>query len=584
MNANIVQDTLSQRMGELRRNRAEAAWPELLLALARDLTMARAAALLEAAPTGLAILAPLQPGEPPPIPTDWSRIAIAAIESGGVQARPEQGPAGGWLFAVPLGHAGMLATAPRRAALVVEVGSALAMDLALTRERLVLLAAAAEGATAAAAGEAARAAAVAAAAADALLRGPELKAGLNAAALVLAQALPGATRVAIGLFDRGRLQALALSDQPDALPAADLPRRLTALMEESLDQEGPVVLAAGARGSPAARGFTDQFGPRAILAAAAPGGGAAIVAEFANLAEVPAIAAAQVGPSLTLIARAARGRPPRSSAAVRRRRLVGGLATLAVLCALALIPRTRLVDSPFTVQPERQQVIAVPFDGILDASAVQPGDSVVAGETLLARLVTRDLALELAVARARAANDLREAAIARAQGQPAQEQIALLAARRGELQVALLETRLASAEIRAPVDGVIVSGDWRRSLGQPVTRGQVLFEVAPPAALRAEIWVADQRIMEIRPGQAVRLATAAEPGDTRLAIVERVSPMAETVAGRNAFRVIARFEGTPPARWRPGMEGMARVEAGQTSWGASILREPVLAVRRWLWV
>jgi multidrug efflux pump subunit AcrA (membrane-fusion protein) len=205
-------------------------------------------------------------------------------------------------------------------------------------------------------------------------------------------------------------------------------------------------------------------------------------------------------------------------------------------------------------------------------------------ETSLARLATREIELELAAARARAANDLRDAAVARSAAQPAQEQISLLSARRAEAQVALLEHRLRLADIRAPADGVIIAGDLRRSLGQPVSRGQVLFEIALPGPLRAEVLVLDEDIPAIREGQAVRFATAAEPGQPREALVERIRPMAEVVEGRNVFRVIARIGEGEDVALRPGMEGWARIETGRTTWLAAMLRDPVRWVRRLFWM
>jgi hypothetical protein len=59
--------------------------------------------------------------------------------------------------------------------------------------------------------------------------------------------------------------------------------------------------------------------------------------------------------------------------------------------------------------------------------------------------------------------------------------------------------------------------------------------------------------------------------------------MAEFVQGRNVFRAVARLDAPDPAL-RPGMEGWARIETGRTTWGAWLLREPVLWLRRWLWI
>jgi multidrug efflux pump subunit AcrA (membrane-fusion protein) len=266
------------------------------------------------------------------------------------------------------------------------------------------------------------------------------------------------------------------------------------------------------------------------------------------------------------------------------RRPAALFAVVGLLGLLAVLPRAATVDAPIVLRPEEARIVTAPFDGLLEGSSVQPGDRVEAQRTPLARLATREVELELAAARARAANDLRDAAVARAAAQPAQEQISLLSARRAEAQVALLEYRLRLADVRAPADGVIIAGDLRRSLGQPVSRGQVLFEIALPGPLRAEVLVLDEDVTAIREGQRLRFATAAEPGRSREAIIERIRPMAEVIGGRNVFRIVARLADNDDASLRPGMEGWARIETGQTTWLASLLRDPIRWVRRIFWV
>jgi multidrug resistance efflux pump len=207
---------------------------------------------------------------------------------------------------------------------------------------------------------------------------------------------------------------------------------------------------------------------------------------------------------------------------------------------------------------------------------------VVANETVLARLSTREVQLELSAAQARAAADRREADIARARGQPGAEMVAALAAERAEAQIALLADRIARATVRAPVDGVIVAGDMRRSLGQTVTRGQALFEIARPGDLRAEVLVLDAHAGRLAVGARVELAPAADPGRRLGARIDRVQPMAEAVQGRNVVRAIATLDVAPGLR--AGMEGEARVAAGPGTWAGWLFGDLVRAVRARLWV
>jgi multidrug efflux pump subunit AcrA (membrane-fusion protein) len=262
----------------------------------------------------------------------------------------------------------------------------------------------------------------------------------------------------------------------------------------------------------------------------------------------------------------------------RNQRLIVAMCLAAGLAAVALLPRQAVVEAPVTMRSEHIRVVTAPFDGILDSSEVQPGDAVRQEHTILARLATREIELELDAARAKAVSDRRDAAVTRAAGQAAQEQISLLSARRAEAQVSLLEYRLRLAEIRSPSDGILLTGDLRRNIGQPLARGQTLFEIAPPGNLRAEILVLDEDVNAVAVGQQVMVSVAADPGRHRSATVERIRPMAEVVNGRNIFRVYAKFDASAEGELRGGMEGWARISVGTTTWLAMISDRPI----RWL--
>lgn len=575
--AEVATDPLAARLRELKAARGQDGWPAAVLGLARELTMAETGAVLDGSnpPVPLAAEPAVAAGEA--CPDGWIAAAARAQVARGVWA----GPAGTrWIFAVPIGHAGPLNSAASPATLVLEIATRQQMDLVLTRERLVALAAFVETVTQATAGALAVQGALATAAAEAMLSAPDRRKGLFAAASALAKGTPGVERLALVTMKRGRVNSLVLADQPQADPAAELPRLLGGLVEELFDSGETTHKPAGNNLTPAQKAYTTRFGTHWPVAQLSPGRRLGLAAAFRK--DRPE-ETTDFAPALGLLERVLDPRPPRVDARSRRFWLISAAGLTAVILLLAVLPRPAVVEAPATLYPEWQQVVSAPYDGIVESSAVQPGDLVDANGTVLARLVTRELELEITAVRARFANDLRDATIARANGQPAQEQLALLSARRNEAQLALLEHRMAAAELRSPRSGVIVSGDLRRSLGQPVTRGQTLFEVAPTDATRAEIRVLDEDISRVLPGQIVRILPAAEPDRPRHGIVERIRPTAEVVQGRNAFVVVARLDKND-APLHPGSEGVARIETGQTTWLAALLREPVRYVRRLLWV
>jgi multidrug resistance efflux pump len=139
-------------------------------------------------------------------------------------------------------------------------------------------------------------------------------------------------------------------------------------------------------------------------------------------------------------------------------------------------------------------------------------------------------------------------------------QIRILRARMDQAQarIALIEEQLARVAVKAPFDGVIMSGDLTQSLGAPVERGQVLFEVAPLGAYRVVAEVDERDIDDVTEGQQSELVLPSMPGRPIPFTISRVTPVSVAEEGRNHFRV----EGEPGEgadRLRPGMEGVGKI-------------------------
>ncbi len=129
-------------------------------------------------------------------------------------------------------------------------------------------------------------------------------------------------------------------------------------------------------------------------------------------------------------------------------------------------------------------------------------------------------------------------------------------------QLGLAEEALARTEVVAPFDGIVLEGDLDRSLGSPVERGSVLFEIAPLDGYRIIVEVDGRDIADVAVGQTGRLTLAALPDEPVSLVVERITPISTARDGRNYFRVEAALE-EPIAALRPGMEGVAKIDAGR---------------------
>ncbi len=260
----------------------------------------------------------------------------------------------------------------------------------------------------------------------------------------------------------------------------------------------------------------------------------------------------------------------------------------AILCCAAILllifgKGQFRAEAPFVLEATVQQVIPAPFDGYIKNIKVEISDVVEAGTTILGSLYTDELNLNLTKAKAEKAGYLKEAAAAMRDGETAQNQIAMAKADQVNAQIELLEYQISQASLVSPISGVVVKGDLKRQIGAPVKVGDILFEVCPLEALRAELLVPEDQIFDIEIGQEGFLATASLPGERIKFTVERISPIAEVVNQRNVFKVRVKLLET--YQWmRPGMEGVAKVSIGERRYAWIWSRKIVNWIRMKLWL
>lgn len=568
-----TQDVLLERLHRLRVAKRNPGWAAQLIDLAKELTVARHAMVLARADKGWICLAS-SAGDFNQ--SNLEALAGKALDGHGIVAEsPTNGD--GWLFAAALGPTSLTDASQGRAVLVLDVVSQIAIDLILTRERMAFLAALSESAVTEGKVDQWLPLALASLTLERIRESPDLASGLHVAAAFIAKSsLPSAERIVICLM---KPFSIGVSDQRDIDLQGSIIRRLKTIAQEAISRDEPRILQAGTAPTLAEQTYRGDFGLKELLTIPSANGAVVIVAIFPPGTQIHPETARRMLPVANALS--CFDRNLLRSTRKKNQKLIVGIGLAAGLAAAAILPRQAVVEAPVTIRSESIRLVTAPFDGILDGSEVQPGDEVRQDQTILARLATRELELELDAARARAISDRRDAAVARAAGQAAQEQISLLSARRAEAQISLLEYRIRLAEMRAPSDGILLSGDLRRNIGQPLARGQPLFEIAPPGKLRAEILVLDEDIRAVAVGQQVMVSVAADPSRHRPATVERIRPMAEVVNGRNIFRVYARFDDVTEGELRGGMEGWAKVSVGTTTLLATMLRAPIHWLRRY---
>lgn len=246
----------------------------------------------------------------------------------------------------------------------------------------------------------------------------------------------------------------------------------------------------------------------------------------------------------------------------RARRLLAALA-IGLFAVLAMTPTDYRVTAPAVIEGAVQRSVVVPYDGFIGTAEARAGQRVRKGDLLL-RLDDRELLERLRHLHAESSelsNQRRQALATLDHGEAS-----ILAARLEQVaaRLQLIEHQLQRIELRAPFDGSVITGDWSRSQGMPVTRGDVLFEVAPLDQFRIALEVGDSTISEVAIGQSGEVILSAMPGEpiaVRLTAIAAVSGEDNT---KPVFRVEAEPVGQAPAL-RPGMQGLAKVSVGERS-------------------
>lgn len=262
----------------------------------------------------------------------------------------------------------------------------------------------------------------------------------------------------------------------------------------------------------------------------------------------------------------------------------GAAAIVIGLLVLLVWPVPDRVNANTVIEAQVRQVVTAPFDGFFGQVMVRPGQQVRQGQ-VLARLDDRDLKLERAKSRSE-----RDQAAAKLRQAMSERDAAAIALAQAELQqtdaqLALIEAKLSRAELVAPLDGLLVSGDWVQQVGGPVEIGKDLFEIAAGDGFRVVLHVPDRDIAHVQIGQAGVLRLTGQPQVPHEFRISNVTATASVQDGINGFRVEAEWQGNAPAL-SPGMQGIGKIEVGRsnllTVWTRSSL--DWLRLKIWSWL
>jgi multidrug resistance efflux pump len=229
-----------------------------------------------------------------------------------------------------------------------------------------------------------------------------------------------------------------------------------------------------------------------------------------------------------------------------------------LIAFLALATGDYRVTAKTIVEPATKRALAAPVNGYIGEARLRAGDQIRQGQ-LLGKLDDHELRLEQSKWRSQEEQSLKQYYEALGNRNAAQVQILAAQVDQARAQLAMVDDQLARVHVTAPFDGVIVSGDWSQSLGAPIERGQVLFEVAPLEAYRIILQVDERDIAEVAMGKRGQIILSGLPTEPLPFTVKKITPVSTASEGRNYFRVeaelLAKTQGV-----QPGMEGVGKIE------------------------
>lgn len=261
---------------------------------------------------------------------------------------------------------------------------------------------------------------------------------------------------------------------------------------------------------------------------------------------------------------------------------VVGLAVFIALLLLIFLKVPHRIEGSFSLRSEQLAHLSAPFEGYLGQAYVRPGD-VVTNRQALVQLDIRDLVLEEAAADAEVQRYQREVEKARANRALGEMRVAEALMQQSSARLRQLRNRLEQATLRSPLDGVVIEGDLHERLGQPVRQGDALLRVAKLDHLYVEAAIPERDIQELHGAEPGEIAFLSQPA-LKFPVRGRVlEPAAVTHEGGNVF--LYRCELTQPAEtwFRPGMQGVAKIDVGRRRLLWILLHRTVDFLRLHLW-
>lgn len=412
-------------------------------------------------------------------------------------------------------------------------------------------------------------------------------------------------RVSLGWHAAGYTKLSAISRHDHVDRKMETPQHIETAMDECLDQDEEITFPPPPEATTVSRDHQRLAGEdRSVHVYSVPlhQNGKAVAVLLCERAaraflttETPGIrlACEQVAPRLSMLRTRDRWAGARFLTWMRERAsgLVGPRHTLAKVFAVFIATLMAVlifwdteyrVEGNFILRSEKVSNLTSPVEGYIKEVLVKSGDKVTAGQVLL-RLNTDALKVEETAAVAEMERYTREEEKARAANAVAEMQIAGTLARQAAAKLEIVRFRLAQSEIRSAMDGVILEGDHKERVDAPVKQGDALFRIAQLSDYSIDIQLDERDAQEVTSGAIGECAFLSRPEKTFPLKVDLVLPSAVEREGVGVFAARARIQTPEAGWWRPGLSGVAKINAGERSLLWIITHRTVDFLRLKLW-
>jgi RND family efflux transporter MFP subunit len=247
---------------------------------------------------------------------------------------------------------------------------------------------------------------------------------------------------------------------------------------------------------------------------------------------------------------------------------------------LSVFPLPMRVTGNAVVAPQHLVTVTAPVDGTVSSVTAHEGQRVSAGY-VLGQLSDWQWRTDLVSAEARyqRAVLLMQDDLARGSAQSGADRTQADFMR---AEVERARERLENAQLRSPIDGVVVTPDLQNLAGKRLDAGTSFAQVLDLSSAIVQVAIPERDLVLMKTGEEVAIKLDSYPQRTFRGRVAIVSPEAKSGDGERTFNVEVPLSNAD-ATLRAGMTGHGKVSLGWHAAGYVLLRRPSLWIWQTLW-